>query len=501
MLRILGSRKQLCDGLSRRDVLQIGSLGFLGLGDCFRLEQAQARSARSTASATFGKAKSCILLFLFGSPSQHDTFDPKPDAPEEVRGELRPIATRIPGAQICELLPKLARLTDRTTIVRSLSHEYPIHSVAYALTGTPTIDIPMQLNPRDGRHWPFIGSVVDYLEERRGRGQPAVPRNICLPWLLSSRRAGAARDAGPYGHFLGPTYDPLWVEFEGEGTDRPYYYNLGNPNPPRNPFAGVKSDCRFPLAGAGALTGGVSAGRFDERRVLLREFDAACRTLDQQDSIRHFDHHQKKALSLLTSSRTSDALDLAREPVSMREKYGMHLFGQATLAARRLVEAGSRFVTVFWDDFYEAANAWDTHYAHFPNMRNVLCPGLDQTLAALLEDLEERGMLDETAIAVISEHGRGPRVTNTPKSRGGGRGHWARAYSALFAGGGFARGKIVGKTDRLGGEVTETMMSPKDVLATLYHLLGIDPERTVPDRLGRPMPVAGEGVLREELLA
>ncbi|OAI48323.1 hypothetical protein AYO44_07395 [Planctomycetaceae bacterium SCGC AG-212-F19] len=496
MLRILGSRKRLCDGLSRRDLLQVGTLGFLGLGDWFRLQPAQAAPA---SGGVFGQAKACILLFLFGSPSQHDTLDPKPDAPEEVRGELKPIATRVPGMHLSELLPKLARIGDRLTLVRSLSHPYAIHSVAYAITGTPTIDIPMQLNPRDGRHWPFIGSVVDYLDGQRKRGTPEMPRNICLPWLLSSRREGSARDAGPYGHFLGPTYDPLWVEFEGEGTDRPYYYNLNKPNP-RNPFAGVKPDCRFPLAGAGALPAGVTLGRLTERQKLLRQFDTTCRAFEQHEASRTFDHHQRRALSLMTTSRTGDALDIAREPLPMREKYGMHLFGQATLAARRLVEAGTRFVTVFWDDFDEAANAWDTHYAHYPNMKNVLCPGLDQTVAALVEDLEDRGMLDETIIACVSEHGRTPRLTMTPKSRGGGRGHWSRAYSALFAGGGFARGKVVGQTDRIGAEVTETLLSPKDILATLYHLLGIDPATTVPDRMGRPMPVAGEGVLRPELL-
>lgn len=372
MLRILGSRKKLCDGLTRRDVLQVGTLGFLGLADWLRFREAQ---AAVESAPGFGQAKSCILLFLFGSPSQHDTFDPKPEAPEEVRGELKPIATRVPGMQICELLPQIAgRVSDRITLVRSLSHPHPIHSVAYAITGTPTIDIPMQLNPKDGRHWPFIGSVVDYLDERRKR-EAKVPRNICLPWLLSSRREGSSRDAGPYGHFLGPTWDPLWIEFEGEGADIPYYYRLGMENPPRNPFAGVVPDqCRFPLAGAGALPAGVTLGRLHERQELLRRFDTACRSLEQHDAMRHFDHHQQRALSLMTSSRTSEALDISHERPAMREKYGMHLFGQAVLAARRLVEAGARFVTVFWDDFYESANAWDTHYAHYPNMRNASAP-------------------------------------------------------------------------------------------------------------------------------
>src|SRR5262249_7583608 len=265
-----------------------------------------------------------------------------------------------------------------------------------------------------------------------------------------------------------------------------------------NPYAGVKPDCRFPLPGAGTLPTGVTLGRFTERQQLLRQFDTACRSLDQEQSL---DQIQQKALSLVTSARTREALDIAREPMPLREQYGMHLFGQATLVARRLIEAGTRFTTVFWDDFGETANAWDTHYAHYPNMRNVLCPGLDQTFTALIEDLEDRGMLDETLVVVTSEHGRGPRVTDSPKSRGGGRGHWSQVYSNLLAGGGIARGKVVGKSDRIGATVAETPFSPKDILATMYYLLGIDPATTIPDRLGRPIPVSGEGHVRPELLA
>ena len=503
MFRILGSQKTLCDGLSRRDLLQIGTLGFLGLGDWLRLREAQANAIPSPLAGegrvrggSFGQAKSCIMLFLFGSPSQHDTFDPKPDAPDEIRGELRPIATSIPGTQICELLPNLARLSDRLTIVRSLTHRYPIHGVAYALTGTPILSEAMQLEPRDGRHWPFIGSVVDYLDQQRKRREPAVPRNICLPWLLSSRRGHPARDAGPYGHFLGPNYDPVWTEFEGESTQVLNYFR----DPYQDPYAGVAPDCRFRLGAADTLADGVTLGRLDDRRTLLGQFDAASRSLDQQEAVRNFDRHQKRAFSLMTTSRTRDALDVAREPLAVREKYGMHLFGQATLAARRLVEAGTRFATVFWDDFHHLQSAWDTHNWHFPKMRNLLCPGLDQTLAALLDDLEARGLLDETLVVCISEHGRTPKIDSGPRIHGGGRGHWAQAYSALFAGGGFARGKVVGKTDRQGGEVADTPLSPKDILATLYHLLGIDPHTMIPDRLGRPMPVAGEGYVREELL-
>lgn len=495
MLRVFGSPKVLCDGLSRRDLLQIGALGALSLGDWFRLRQASAASEQSSKRG-FGQARSCILLFLFGSPSQHDTFDPKPAAPEGIRGELKPIATRVPGTHICELLPRIAAMSDRTTIVRSLTHPYPIHGVAYAVTATPFLDIPMQLNPRDARNWPFIGSVVDYLEEKQGsrrRGQ--VPRNIALPWVLSSRRNHPSRDAGPYGHFLGPAYDPVWTEFQGEGAETLCNApGAGNAN--RDPFGGLHPDCRFPVGAAEAPADAALTG-LDDRRALLRRLDAACRAFEGQDAIRNFDQHQQRAFSLLSSSETRLALDVQREPMTVRERYGMHLFGQATLVARRLVEAGSRFVTVFWDDYKNLQSAWDTHSNHFTKMRRLLCPGLDQTFTALVEDLEARGLLDETVVACISEHGRTPKINATA---GGGRDHWSQAYSAIFAGGGFARGKVVGKTDSTGGEVADTPISPKDILATLYHLLGIDPHTTIPDRLGRPIAVAGEGQVRTELL-
>ena len=304
MLHILGSTKRLCDGLTRRDLLQVGSLGFLGLADWLSLHEAQAAPIRKAHGGPFGQAKSCILLFLFGSPSQHDTFDPKPDAPVEVRGEFGSIATRIPGARFCEALPKLARISDRATVVRSLSHPYAIHGVAYAVTATPTIDIPMQLNPRDPRHWPYIGSVVDYLDRKRRGPEPDVPGNICLPWLLSSRRNHPSRDAGPYGHFLGPTYDPLWIEFEGEAIDRPYVYNLTNPKPPRNPFGGVQPGFRFPIPAADALAEGITLGRLDQRRTLLQKFDTANRTFERHQPVQTFSHHQARVWSMLTNSRT-----------------------------------------------------------------------------------------------------------------------------------------------------------------------------------------------------
>lgn len=204
------------------------------------------------------------------------------------------------------------------------------------------------------------------------------------------------------------------------------------------------------------------------------------------------------AYSLLTSERFKQALDVHAEPEKVRESYGMSLFGQAALAARRLIEAGTKLVSVFWDEYGLADSGWDTHYYHFERMRTQLCPSFDKGYSALIRDLEARGMLEDTIVLCISEHGRTPQLTN---DKGGGRGHWSRAYSAIFAGGGFGKGNIVGRSDRIASDVIDNPVSPKDILATTYHLLGIDPHTMISDRLGRPLPIAGEGRVRPELLA
>lgn len=495
MLRIAGSPRRLCDGVTRRDLLHVGAIGGLSLGA--RARAAGREAPASDGRGTRGRATSCILLFLFGSPSQHDTFDPKPEGPTDYRGEFLAIPTRLPGVRFCETLPGCAGIADKLTVVRSMTSPHANHDVAYALTSNPLSEIPLQLNPGDARHWPFIGSVVDYLDERAGRDGNGVPRNMAMPYLLSSRRGHPSRDAGPYGHFLGARYDPVWTDFQGEGTET-FCYSPHTENVHRDPFAGVRPGFRLQLTAGEQRFDPLATARLDDRRRLLAQLDSVRRALDDGAADGLGARH-RQAFELLLSGRTREALDLEREPAAMRDRYGMHLFGQATLAARRVIEAGGRFVTVFWDDFHHLQSAWDTHDNHFWKMRHLLCPGLDQTFVALVEDLEARGLLDETIVACISEHGRTPRITSRPK--GAGRDHWSAAYSAVFAGGGFARGRVVGATDATGGQVIDTPVSPKDILATIYHLLGIDPETTVPDRLGRPLAVGGQGRVRPELLA
>jgi hypothetical protein len=499
MLRILGSPKKLCNGWTRREMLRAGGLSLFGLGlaDFLRLAEAQANPAHAKVSTSFGRAKSCILLYLYGSPSQIETFDMKPDAPVEIRGELKPIRSSLPGADVCELLPNLARVMDRVTVLRSLTHPYPIHGVAYALTGVPAIDIPMELNPHDPRHWPFIGSVVDYLG-RQGKKTPEVPNNIALPFPFSSQRTGEVARAGPYASFLGGAYNPIWTTFHGEATRKVVKTLQEQRIEFAEPYMGITPASRFEIASATELPAGITLDRLDRRRSLIQQFDQARRGLQTSDAGRSLDRFREMAYNLIGSEKVHAALDLSREPLSVRESYGMTIFGQAALTARRLVEAGTRFVTVFWDEFGLAGSGWDTHWDHYPRMKDELLPGLDRAFAGLIQDLDGRGMLDDTLVLCLSEHGRTPKMQNV---KGGGRDHWSQCYSALMAGGGTARGKVVGKSDKIAGAVAERPISPKDILATVYHLLGIDPETTLTDRTSKPVPLVAEGSVIAEALA
>ncbi len=494
MFRILGSRRRLCDGLTRRDWLHVGGLGFLGVGlsDYLRLSELQAAPEHRGA---FGKAKSCILLLPYGSPGQHETFDPKPAAPAEIRGEFRPISTSLAGVSICEGIPRIAKIMDRLTVIRSMTHPYPVHCTAYVTSGIPDYSPALETRPRDPKLWPYIGSVVDYLEQRRSSRLPAVPNNIALPWKMNSRGGEAASvQAGPYAAFLGPAYDPVLTDFEGEATreiikQRPY----GKPHKVRDPYAGIKPDGRFRLAGA-QLRKGMTLDRHNRRRNLLKQLDDARRSLDANQATSSFDRYQQMAFSLIASSEVQRGLDIQSEPMNLREQYGMTLFGQSCLAARRLVEAGSKFVTVFWDEYAYLNTDWDTHWNQSHRLKNWLWPGFDAAFTSLILDLEQRGLLDETLVVWMSEHGRTPKF-----NKNAGRDHWSRVYSIALAGAGITRGQVIGESDRIGGDVKTHPVSPKDILATIFHLLGIDAHTTVPDHLGRPMPIAGTGRVRPEL--
>jgi hypothetical protein len=489
VLNILGFNKRLCDGVTRRELLQAGGSSILGLS-LADLLRAPAAARGSTPLPHFGKAKNVILLYLYGAMSQLETLDPKPDAPAEIRGPFGCIGTRLPGVRVGELLPRVADRLDRVAVVRSMSHQMPIHNVAHTVTGIRQTDIPMELNPRDPRHWPFFGSVVDYLDPARGgrKGNRLIPRNVILPWRQSTR--SDAKRAGFFGGFLGSRYDPTPVEFQGRGTVRNSWI-------PLDPYCGIDPRDKFNFAGT-AFGPQMTLDRLHRRRNLLDQLADQQRQLARTVPQRAYGELQQIALDFCDSRALPDALSLDREPAPVRQRYGHHLFGQAALLGRRLLEAGSRVVAVLWDEFGPNNTAWDVHGYLVRRMSRELCPGLDQTFAALLDDLEQRGLLDETLVLCLTEHGRTPRIAG---AAGDARDHWSGAYSIILAGAGVARGKIIGSSDRHAAFVRDRPVNPKDILRTVYHLLGIDGERMIPDALNRPMPLVDGGQVVQEILA
>lgn len=500
MLRVLGSPKKFCDGVTRRDLMRIGGLGLAGLSlpQITRLQEASANDAGAHPPG-FGKAKSVILIHLYGSPSQLEWCDQKPNAPVEIRGEFGSIPSSLPGCLVCDLMPNFAKVTDRCTILRSLTHPYPIHGVAFALTGIPVIDVQMELAPHDPRHWPFFGSTVEFVD-RRSKGPSSalasIPPNMALPWKMSSRRKGEVSRAGPYASFLGSEYDPLWVEFQGE-ANKGYIKTLNTMKYTDNdPYVGIADGGRFVVPSAMRDESELSLNRLNHRKSLLAQFNDIRPQLVSSKSGKAYDKHQQSALSLLESPKLAESLEVSRESEATRAMYGKTVFGQSLLAARRLVEAGTRVATVFWDEFGLAGSGWDTHWDHFGRMKNELCPGFDQGFYGLITDLDQRGLLDETLVVCTSEHGRTPSIASVP---GGGRDHWSRVYTSVIAGGGTKRGMIVGASDAKGGDVAERPISPKDLLATMYHLLGIDHHQLVHDRAGRPHPLVEAEVIHEAI--
>jgi hypothetical protein len=488
MLRILSTQKKLCDGLPRRDLLQAGGLGLCGLGLSQFLHLTAANAGAVERPSSFGRAKHCILLYLYGAPSQLETFDMKPAAPVEVRGTMKPIPSVLAGLEVCEHLPHVAGMTDRITVVRSITHPYPIHGVAFATTGIPAIDVAMELSPFDARHHPYFGSVVQYLE-RHATGRPAdIPQNVALPFPFSSQRIGEVARAGPYAAFLGSTYNPTWTEYLGKSTRSVQKTLRDMKVDVHDPYVACDGESHFQFSATAPLPE-VTIDRLIRRRTLLGQFDATRRELESTLDGRSLSRYQELAFSMITSPRVAEALDVRREPQATRDLYGMTLFGQGCLAARRLIEAGTRLVSVFWDEYGLAGDAWDTHWNHYPRMVDQLLPPFDRAFSGLILDLERRGILDETLVVVLSDHGRTPKLNNAP---GGGRDHWSQAYSLAFAGGGIARGKVVGATDRDAGAPVDRPVSPKDILATMYHLLGIDPHTRIPDRGGSMIPLVPE---------
>jgi hypothetical protein len=478
MLTMLGSPRRCCDGITRRETLQAGALALFGGMNLPNLLGAEERRPPERRP---GRAKSVMLLYLLGGAATQDMFDLKPNAPAEVRGEFKPVATNVPGIQICEHLPHTARWMHRAALVRSVNHKAGCHNCLPSYTG---YEVPQpDQHPRDTDP-PSMGSVCEYLNTRRGD----FPAYVYLPCWLGWGQA--FRRAGPYGGFLGKRFDPLITECRPYGDkDAP---------PPRPGFPRVVRG--EPFLADSTLGADLTIDRLNTRRTLLQQVDEQLARAEAQPALGGFSRVRQRAFDLLTSSRVRAAFDLTREDPRRLDRYGRTLFGHSTLIGRRLVEAGVRFVNVTWDLFWDRVqvdyDAWDTHTRNFPILRENKLPNFDQTYTALLEDLEGRGLLDETLVVVMSEMGRTPRVNGN-----GGRDHWTYCYSVLLAGAGIRGGTVHGASDAHAAFVKDRPASTADICATIYECLGIDPEMPVYDRAGRPVPVAHGGQPIREILA
>lgn len=481
MFRILGNPKRACDGISRRELLIAGGLAGLSLG---------ASVAAPRAAAGPGKAKSVICLFLFGGWSQLETFDPKPGAPVDVRGPYRAVPSALPGYPVCEKIPQIGQRLDRVAVIRSVHSNDANHNTSDILTGRhATIGgtALKGINPGIPNDWPYFMSAVQYFRDR-GKGLPAgngLPANMCVPNRLGLLE-GYNR-TGPFGGFLGARFDPVCTRF-GRTGERLYQ--------PDGVRAGGHS---FAPAGI-ELGAGISLDQLSRRSDLLSQFDNARGESLRSPATARLDASRQQALDLVTSDRFRRALDLDAEPARLRDRYGWNLFGQSVLLSRRLVQAGVPLVTVVWDCTKEdqdiALLSWDTHWDHFKACEGWLLPGLDAALSSLVDDLESRGMLEETLVVVLSEMGRTPKINGRA-----GRDHWVGSYCALFAGAGIKPGVVFGRSDSIAGTVTENPVSTQDLLATVYALCGIGSDAVVVDRLNRQLPLYGDGRPVQGILA
>jgi hypothetical protein len=436
-------------GISRRELLQVGYSGLLGVS----LASLSARGAGPSGGG--GRTpKAVIVVFLTGAPSHLDTFDPKPEAPPEIRGDFKPIATRVPGLHVGEHLPRLAARADKYALVRSLSHRENNHLVAthHVLTGHPQPGAFFdKVASRDD--WPCYSAALNYLRPRTD----GLPSGVNLPTFLVE---GPLTWPGQHAGFLGPRHDPWQITRDPNASD----FRVDNLR----------------------LASGIEVDRLGDRRALL---DQVCRQqgwLESQAEGRRLSDQQRRAFQLLTSGRVARAFEMDREPPAVRDRYGRHAFGQSLLLARRLVQAGVRVVQA---NMGRVQN-WDTHGDNFRRLKNDLLPPLDQGVAALLDDLTASGLLDETLVVLLGEFGRTPKVVST------GRDHWAPCFFGLFAGAGVRGGQVIGKSDRVGAYPATAPYSPDDVGATVYHVLGVDPAAEVRDRQDRPVQLNRGEVMR-----
>ena len=467
MLRFLGQGARLCDGRTRREILRVGGLGLLGAGLNLPglARGSMPRSDLDDLDASFGRAKSCIVLFLMGGPPQHSTWDPKPDAPAEVRGEFGAIASKAPGLSLSGLLPMTAAQADKICVLRAVSTGDNAHSSSgyYMLTGRPHSPQNVEnANPGAPNDSPSLGALAAKVGTSRG----GLPGSITLPHRIFNTDGSVwpGQDAG----FLGRAADPWLLNAQ----QTPEGYRVREIDLPAD----------------------LDPARVGRRMELIDDFRRGLDGLDRDPAATLLDEQTRRAFELLRSTKARRAFQIEDEPEATRDRYGATPFGRGVLLARRLVEAGVRLVQVNW---YRGADeppdnpCWDSHAKETERLKTVLGPPTDRAYSALLEDLAGRGLLDETLVVCMAEFGRSPRLDGA-----GGRNHWGSVFSIALAGGGIKGGQAHGSSDKIGAQPRDGRVRPEDLSATLFHCLGHRPDAEYLDRLNRPQPLSRGEVLR-----
>jgi hypothetical protein len=455
MLNLIGrGTAHTCDGISRRDFLQVGALGAIGFGlpDLLAARQVQAAAAAEKDNRYDDRA--VIMIFNLGAPSQLDTWDMKPDAPAEIRGPFKAIKTNTPDIQISEIFPQHAKLADKFSLVRTCYHTAAaVHDTGHQMMQTGRLFT-------GGVNTPHAGCALQYLRGRKSD----LPANVILPEPMGPTGGNLphGQDAG----FLGKAYDPFVLMAD------PSQPNFKVPDllPPKT----------------------IGDARLERRRKLREIVEGTVSRFEASDDAKLLDSNFEAAFRMMTSPQARSAFDLEKEPQKVRERYGMNRFGQCCLLSRRLIEAGVRFVTIntFLTVFNEIT--WDIHgsapFTSIEGMRDLVAPVYDQGYSALIEDLSQRGMLDNTLVCNLAEFGRTPRINPA-----GGRDHWPQCWTVYFAGGGVQGGRVVGRSDPIGGMPAERPVEPAEVVATIYHSLGLDLETHLPGPQGRPFALVDPG--------